>query len=265
MKIAVLGSGPSGILAAEACRQMEHDVDIFSKTRKPSPMNGSQYIHESLPGITPFEPSGEVTFHKIGDARGYASKVYGSPDAPTSWDIFPTGSFPCWNLAHIYKRLHKRYVDDLLEVDIDGQWIDDLLRVRMYDLIISAIPAKVLCKNPLHRFPYVDVIFESHEHQDSNLGQHYIYYNGLAEDPWYRSSFIFGRGFWEYGAHNLPFAFKLRNGAYFGIKPLDTDCDCRPNIVRVGRFGEWKKGVLVHDAFRKTIDALEVRTDASLF
>lgn len=259
MKVAVLGSGPSGLLAAEACRQMGHEVMIFSRTKQPSPMGGSQYIHTAIPGITPTDPDGSVVFHKVGHAECYANKVYGDPNAPTSWDIFPTGSYPCWNLARVYESLHKLWVNHISVVDIDASWLGDYDRVDFFDLTFSAIPAKVLCTNPTHQFPFVEVAFESHRHVDSSLGDNYIYYSGDDKDSWYRSSHIFGRGFWEYGINSIP-RDRLRD-MFTGIKPLDTDCDCRPKLVRVGRFGEWKKGKLVHHAFQKTMDALEVLAD----
>lgn len=260
MKIAVLGSGPSGLLAAEACSIMGHDVQIFTKTHKPSPMGGSQYIHTDIQGVTPADPDGSVVFHKAGYAEGYAHKVYGSPDAPTSWDIFPTGSYPCWNLSRVYERLHRRWLDKISIVDIDRRWLDDFESIDMFGLTMSAIPANVLCTNPMHKFPYAEVGFEPHNHADRALGDNYIYYSGDERDPWYRSSYIFGRGFWEYGINSLP--TDRKRDIFLGIKPLDTDCDCRPRIVRVGRFGEWKKGKLVHHAFQKSMDALEVLADA---
>jgi hypothetical protein len=32
---------------------------------------------------------------------------------------------------------------------------------------------------------------------------------------------------------------------------LSNECDCHPEIIRMGRYGEWTKGVLVHHVFER--------------
>lgn len=265
MRIAVLGSGPAGLLAAHACEASGHDVTIFTKNREPSPITGAQYIHEQIPGLTNKEPDGVVQFHKIGTAEGYANKVYGDPFAPTSWDIFPVGTRKMWSMKVVYDRLFGEWYERMNSVEIDEDWLDYLENKRdMFALVISGIPCTVICKNSLHKFPSVNVVFEDHDHKDSNFGDHYIYYSGSESDPWYRSSHVGGLGWYEYGekASRVLRIEKALGGRERnlreGIKPLNTDCDCRSRMIRVGRFGTWTKGVLVHHAFFKTLDALEV-------
>lgn len=265
MNIAVLGSGPAGLLAAEACKKSGHKVIIFTKDSKPSVISGAQYIHEAIPGITSEDPDGEVRFHKVGTGADYANKVYGRSDAPTSWTIFPEGIFPIWNMGHIYKHLFRYWKRSMKYINLDARSLDGLeASSDTFPLIISAIPAPVLCHDRTHQFPSVRVMFAPHNFYDPNLGDNYIYYSGDPVDPWYRSSFIFGTGWWEFGYKEGRRMMLSRHheGIFEGIKPLDTTCTCRPRIVRVGRFGEWKKGRLVHHAFLKTNDALEVASHA---
>ena len=66
-------------------------------------------------------------------------------------------------------------------------------------------------------------------------------YNGDPLWTWYRASLIDGHAALE---STKPFS-----GAWSGVKPLATTCDCYRQIKRVGRFGRWQKGVLVHHAF----------------
>lgn len=270
MRVAVLGSGPAGLFAAEACKADGHEVRIFSRDLKPSPMSGSQYLHQAIPGLTSEEPSGSVHFWKVGTRYGYAEKVYGDPDAPCSWDLFPTGELPCWNLKNVYLKLFKSWYGSISTVEIDKKFLDYLEQKRdIFQMVISAIPCPVICENSSHRFESARVWFESHQHKDSQLGENYIYYSGDPRDSWYRSSYIFGSGWWEFGSHTMTGQTEqrvLRNistKVFEGKKPLDTNCDCRPRMIRVGRFGEWKKGILTHHAFLKTIDALEVFSQCS--
>jgi hypothetical protein len=262
MRIAVLGCGPSGLLAAHACEASGHEVTVFSKAREPSPLAGSQYIHEPLPGLTGEKPDGAVVFHKVGTAEGYAEKVYGDRFAPTSWMIFPTGPRPMWSMSKVYQKLFQDWYEKINTVTIDAEWLDYLEQRRdMFALVISAIPCPVICRNPDHNFPFVKVMFEEHDHKDPNLGEHYIYYSGSESDRWYRSSHVGGLGWYEYG-ETANILSHYANGEprvlRDGIKPLDTDCDCRPRIIRVGRFGEWRKARLVHHSYFKALDALEV-------
>lgn len=261
MRVAVLGSGPSGLMAAHVCAEAGHEVTIFSKTREPSPLNGAQYLHVPIPGLTNDQPDGLVRFHKVGTAEGYAKKVYGDPFAPTSWALFPEGDRPMWSTANVYEKLHRDWYEKINTVTIDDKWLDYLEERRdMFAFVISAIPCPVICKNPEHQFPYATVTFESHDYRDANMGEHYIYYSGSETDLWYRSSHVGGLGWYEYGDGQAPGSFKDGTERVFwrGRKPLDTDCNCRPRILRVGRFGEWKKGILLHNAFFKTLDGLEV-------
>lgn len=257
MKIAVLGSGPAGMLAAHACKSHGHNVSVFSRDKKPSLVTGAQYVHEQIPELVSGEPDGVITYHKIGSASGYAKKVYGDELAPTSWDIFPVGEYPCWGMRKLYGKLWESWSKRIQERDVTKDWLDH--HVEAFDLIVSTIPAYYICRNADHKFPAAQVWFEKASLADKNLGDNFVYYSGDPTDLWYRASWIFGQGWFEYGDHPSPNRdFISSRSLIRGIKPLDTDCDCRPRIIRAGRFGEWKKGKLVHHAYYKTIDALEV-------
>jgi hypothetical protein len=257
MNVVVLGCGPAGLLAAEAAQQRGHKVSIFSQSAEPSPMGGSQYIHEPIDGVTSPDPDGVINFHKLGTGQEYAEKVYGDKFAPTSWSVFPEGEFPCWNMARAYSMLFDKWKDRIHIAIANSRWLDRLESSNLISggVVISTIPAKVLCTNPDHKFPFVEVAFESNNQVgDKNLGRNFIFYNGNPADSWYRCSYIFGRGWLEYNINMIP---EGERNIIKGIKPVNTDCDCRPKIVRAGRFGEWKKGRLVHHAYSKTADVLE--------
>ena len=50
MIVAILGCGPTGLVAAHACAMKHIPFVIFSKKRK-SFLFGSQYLHEPIPGV----------------------------------------------------------------------------------------------------------------------------------------------------------------------------------------------------------------------
>jgi hypothetical protein len=244
MEIAILGCGPAGLLAAHGAVQMGHKPFIFSKKVK-SMIPGAVYLHEEIPGMTAGQPDGQVTFRREGSREGYAAKIYGDAKAPVSWDTFDAGTYPAWSMQALYDRLWDEYGDSVLDTDIDQGTIKYIK--AEYPLVISSIPAKVLCHSPYHFFNGAAVWITETAWRD--CPDDTIMYNGDISIPWYRTSRIFGYEATEYGA---PV-----EGAFAGTKPTGTNCDCHAEIERVGRFGRWEKGVLVHHAFRQAMEAIE--------
>lgn len=98
MKVAILGCGPTGLLAAHACAMNYVDFDIYSRKRK-SELFGSQYLHEPIPGLTEESDRGvDVKYVVEGTPEEYRRKTHGKwwgghvapedfePDH-TAWDI----------------------------------------------------------------------------------------------------------------------------------------------------------------------------------
>jgi hypothetical protein len=78
--------------------------------------------------------------------------------------------------------------------------------------------------------------------------------SGDPEDPWYRTSKIHGWTNTEYPADRKP-PFSS-DKVHEVVKPIKTNCDCLPEVRRVGRYGTWTKGVLSHTAFYSTAETL---------
>jgi hypothetical protein len=228
---------------------MGHDPFVYSIKQK-SPIPGAVYLHEPVVGMTPEEPDGAVTFMREGERDVYAQKVYGRADAPVSWDTFPTGEYAAWSMHDLYDRLWNEYSGIIVDQKLD----DDLLvgMEESYPLVISSVPARVLCNNSYHFFNGTQVWITDEAWRD--CPDNTIVYNGEPGIPWYRTSRIFG-----YGATEFPAVIGQAGpaGAFRGTKPTETNCDCHPNIQRVGRFGQWKKGVLVHHAYRQAMEVIE--------
>jgi hypothetical protein len=264
------------LLAAHAAELSGHQPFIFSKREK-SPITGAQFIHEPIPELTKVGADAYVRFKKFGTKEGYAEKVYGDKGAPCSWEEFAEGEMPMWSLHQAYDLLWERYYSRITNMIVGkavakslvgtyerkGDWskrhshevperIGDFEKLfqNSYDLIISTIPAFVLCEDPdKHEFPSADIWIRRESIMLSKSDDPCIIYNGDPDSPWYRTSLILGAGSTEF-AHQV-------SSAEPGQKPLDTNCDCQKGILRVGRFGRWKKGVLLHHAFKESLDALQ--------
>ena len=266
MKIAVLGYGPAGLIAAKTLYDEGHtDLDIIGAGGK-SVIGGAQYLHEPI--LNPHqEPEGEITFVKIGEREGYADKVYNDNDVATSWDHYE-GVVPAWALGPTYDVLWEHFVDGLIQDTLNGLSLSMLAETDKYDLVFNSIPAHCLCLHPgSHTFPKasISLVPYSPVHM-SNV----VVYSGRKEDQWYRTSNIFGEAWSEFGS-------VLAEGAEYpdgmidpggvevlpiqrGFKPLGTDCDCHPDVVRIGRFGLWDRKILLHHVPAQVRAALDKRT-----
>lgn len=249
MRVLILGCGPAGLLAAHAVEQSgQHSIDICSKAIEPSHIHGAQYVHKPIPGIhDPNMPDGVVRYEKWGKRGVYARKVYGDTSAPCSWDTVD-GRAPAWMMEATYEELWQRYSRLIYATEITPYTLDEIK--EDYNLVISSIPAWALChKKDVHVFDRAHVSFKFLAAADLSE-DNVIIYNGENDVPWYRRSELFGHGWDEYGG-------KIEDADYTGVKPISTSCDCYPDVRRVGRFGQWSKGVLVHDAYYDTLRIME--------
>lgn len=253
MRVVILGCGPAGLLSAYACEQLGHKVVIISKKAK-SQIPGAVFLHESIPGLTATEPDGMVEFHKYGTQQGYARKVYGSVTAKCSWSLFDEGDHPAWSMFSLYDRLWERFESSIISGVVAP---DDMsFFANEFDLAISTIPAMSICENPDHTFESQG-IYVINKSAYPNLYND-IVYNGSNVDSWYRTSNIFGEESTESTIpYSYEFAHSLGGIIFKGYKPTQTDCNCHPKIHRVGRFGRWEKGILVHHAYNQTVRLLE--------
>jgi hypothetical protein len=242
-QVAIIGCGPAGLLAAHAVARAGHEPHIYSATRSPSPVTGGVYLHTGVPEISNGRPDGLIKCTKLGDGSVYATKVYGHAQARTSWQRLPQGNHPAWALAPVYEALWGLYGAAVNLLAVGPREAQDL--AAAYPLVLSSAPAPKLCAAE-HDFPERHVWY-----QDEAPGlvqpQHMVY-SGRWADQWFRASRVFDVPITEYPV--------WVEGARLGRKVLPTNCDCHPRIVRIGRWGTWTPGVLIHHAYGVTEDAL---------
>lgn len=247
MRVAILGCGPAGMMAAWAAKRNDADVVVFAPG-KPSVISGAQYLHDEIPGldIIPMQ----LHYKKFGYVRGYAQKVYGSPNAVCSWREFEPGAHNAYPLGAAYDAIWRELQTCIVTATVGRHQLAGL-RLN-FDLVISSIPRPSLCMKPEeHEFTqkYVWITDKEPPDLEGRIPKNTIIYNGLPEDDWYRASNI-------QGVVSTEFA-QTRAGARKLPKPLVTTCDCHDGVMFVGRYGKWKKGVLVHNAYWEVEYALQ--------
>lgn len=242
-KIAILGCGPSGLLSAHAAMLRGYHPEVFS-IKRPSLMPGAIYCHEQIPQLLPVK-SDVINYAKLGSKEGYARKVYGSYNAPTSWDKFREGGHTGWSMKELYEQLWDKFERQIFDVQLHQGIIEQIL--MRYDIVVNTVPLPAICCKPGEHVFHSKSIWVRREHRDvcEQLGDPCIIYNGDPHFAYYRTSLIFGGG-------STEFAHEVHNAEH-GRKPLDNDCDCWPEMVRAGRYGRWERGVLVNDAFRQVL------------
>lgn len=272
LKVAILGCGPAGLFAAHAAAQAGAEFTIFSKPRK-SFMRGAQYLHKPIPGLS--GDAFDVTYELWGSVAGYREKVYGEMEDILVSPETLVGTSPAWDIREAYDNAWDLYADphdgSRTIVPVDYETGHDSVHLDMmsgdYDLVISSIPAWLLCRNPDHKFESTEVwateglksfkdptFWPPHSGPDGRV-DNIVVCSGDPDDWWYRQSRIHG---WE----NTEFPLDRKPAVPDGYKvhkvtkPVRTDCDCHPDIVRVGRYGQWKKGVLTHHAYEDSVLAL---------
>lgn len=249
-RVGVLGAGPAGLLAALAAAQRGYRVQVYAQGAQPSRIQGAQYLHQNIPGVTSTTPEMMLDFQKVGTREGYAEKVYGSSDAPCSWDNFEEGKQPAWDIRSMYGKLWKLFESRVVDLTITPRVIPGLLETN--DLLISSVPGKAICADGSHEFTHAEVFITRvlPRHMQAALDENTIIYNGRHNDLWYRASNVGGFRSMEM-AGRVPDSVAVQ-------KPLSTTCTCWEGgrLVKVGRYGTWTKGVLVHDAYNKALERL---------
>lgn len=254
MRVLVMGCGPAGLIAAHAAERMYQDVLIFSKARK-SKMFGAQYLHSPIPGLTYKEDQFKVRYELRGSAMGYRDKVYGPTSRVAVSPEELRGVHPAWDIRTAYDRLWDRYERKVKDVSFkDPEEIDSFIQWAKADIVISTIPATMLCLEG-HTFKSGQIW--STDLCITDAQKDTVVCNGHDAPAWYRSSNIQGYHTTEWpSAVRPPIAM---DHLWYVQKPLGNNCTCFPDVVRMGRYGRWQKGVLSHQAFNETQELIKIK------
>lgn len=246
-RAAVLGCGPAGLFAAHGLIEAGWTVDVFSNKRR-SEMFGAQYLHEPIHGLV--ERSTVVNYSLRGTVEEYRHKVYGDQRVSTVSPESMTGQHAAWDIRAAYYDAWDQHSDRIQnQPGIDNGVAGQIVKAG-YHLVISSLPAPALCVGG-HQFPVQRVwaIGDAPERgvfSPIKPGKDIVVCDGTPITGWYRASNVFGYNTVEWPENRKP---PIGNLAPV-YKPISTNCTCLPDIVRVGRYGTWTKGVLSHEAYK---------------
>jgi hypothetical protein len=251
----ILGCGPAGLFAAASAEAAGLSVRIYSKAR-PSRMFGAQYLHAPIPGLTEERDCFDLEYVLRGTVDGYRAKVYGpGSNAETSPERL-LGFHRAWNIRTAYERAWERYENLVEHAELRPEAVEALAqtaRSAKRTLVISSLPAPVLClRRDLHRFEVAEIWAmgdapEMGQYAPVTVTPETVVCNGEDSPRWYRAANILGHRSVEWPSGQKPPV----NGVAKVQKPLWTNCDCQPGVIRVGRYGTWTKGILSHQAYEE--------------
>lgn len=262
--VAILGTGPAGLVAAHACKLAGVPFHLFGMGQK-SMLGGAQFLHHQIPGLCGDEPDFHIKYHVVGDRRTYQRKVYGNAEVPfVSFANVSDGELqPAWALDKLYDGLWNEIAgggSSINAMNVTPEILVQWIEAGTFDVIVSTIPKKELCLSAnglivsAHHFWSQEVRVMQECIFETNMAPNTIMYDGTPNVSWYRTALINGVGSTEWGSgapEKLPYdTFTLR-------KPVRTTCTCfEGEVVFTGRHGAWKKGNLVHHAFVDTWKAV---------
>lgn len=256
--VAILGSGPAGLFAAQAVHDAGHVVKIYSKGQK-SEMYGAQYLHHPIPNL---DCGGRQTVSYIlkGTVESYRRKVYGNMPVQVSPEVLDS-QHSAWNIRRAYDHAWERFNEFIIPTNIDPHWLASNLHFKQ-DVVVWSIPLKDQCISG-HPFAVQSVWAQGDAPGlgrwcSVNVEPWTVVTNGEPNPRWYRASNVFGHrtAEWPDGA-KPPFT-----GVARVQKPTANYCDCWIKVgvpvLRVGRYGRWMKGELSHQAYDRTREFLEI-------
>lgn len=237
-------------MAAHAYSLDGHDVLILSRKRK-SEMYGAQYLHAPIPGMTPGAPF-RVSYELLGTAEQYREKVYGPNSRVKVSPESLVGDHDGWDIRGTYTNLWDTYGPYVQDIDLKPSVLHGHLETLQPDQVVCTVPRPSLCHDDSHTFAAQKVwaIGDAPERGifcPVKVAKNSVVCNGEKVPGWYRAASIL-----NYSTAEWPFDSKPPlNGISEIEKPLWHNCTCWPDVLFLGRFGEWNKGVLSHEAFWK--------------
>jgi hypothetical protein len=247
MKVAVIGCGPAGLAAAWAATGLDAEVSIFAP-KKQTPQYGPLLMQRPIPGINTDHPDG--TIHQIvigGSIMDYRYKLYGDINIGINGDILQP-MYHAWRHRETYDKLWGKLSNGIIEKMISPTELRNMC--GYYDLVVSTANAQRLCiAKDQHHFESKSVAITPEaiypEQPDNTL-----IFNASTEFGWVRSSRVFGAEVTEWPVSMAPAKARVIQ------KPISTNCNCYPLVLRTGRFGAWRNETWVDTAYWDTYNAI---------
>ena len=251
-RVAILGAGPVSAYVYSACvdRGIFPTIVAESITKSPYGAFWFRWIPKFLSHT--FAPE-KIEILSYGDKETYISKQWGKDLDPDLYpSSFPESKIEAWGydpsiiLAKLWRnaKVTKRPITD--DEDI---WS----LAKIFDCIFLTFPSFESRRINAHYTVEVPTIRVKNSFPVSNK----VYYDG-GEGKIVRVSFLFGNIYYELVKdceYNLPGEY----GKFIDLHPSTPAWtnQIEKNVFYIGRYAEWNRHMLAHEAYEKAINILE--------
>lgn len=278
MRIAILGGGPAGLMAAWAAVERGYRPTIFDAEGKEATarllkgdVNAGVFLLHDPCGLVSV-PSAPVRYAVAGHgyslaelAEMYAEKVYGDRRMAEEVSVAHYASVherEEWDgleaVRHLAHRFEDHYAKPLRINSVRG--VEDI--GGTYPRTVCTVPLpRLFAHHPLNpdNWPSAEVQLYVGGAHPRESWVHYLPVPGVDE---YRQSAVFGRFVSEYPASverdpklHVRVLKPIRPPA--GVADLVHDVEAGGRVLFAGRFGRWQKGVEQHDVYRAVSEWLD--------
>lgn len=252
MKVAIYGSGVSGLIASWACEKAGLEkVDLFSDAiNKPGAL-GLNYLHRpcGIDGVRQGLLSQTIVQRDIPIdvcSKLYSLKLYGDANVSNSVGKMPVYSTEktIWNMEDAIDFLWNKYHQRILVSRIKD--LDDLCaRSYSYDIVFSSIPLDKLCIGSFESTESFVAVFPT------NSSNNEVFFDVNVESSICRYGTIWNRFFVESTKKLFVESHKMTKVIGYNGK-----IDLPKNVFLVGRYGSWDKEVLAHNVYESVLDII---------
>lgn len=248
MKVAILGAGMTGLLAAKALA--EHDIEFTLYDKNPnegvSSSQGLHYLHDNC--NLPLKPQ-IVHNYIIGCKDGehpheqYSRKL----GTPLNNSLVELPAFSMvYNFQEAYKILLHLMKGNIQRCNFEADMLKYFL--EKFDLVISTLPLPVVYPEATCKFVEVQAVRGRPRGIPKLPGANQVVYNIEENTNWYRYSRVFGVEWTE-----------VKQGGEFILKKV-VDSNFEPpddRVILLGRWGQWNRKFLAHQAYYKILRRIE--------
>ena len=273
MKIAILGTGMQGLIAAHAVSEFSkvnwedgHDIVMYGPNRTPI-VAGARFYEREIPGLEIPVRSRMVTTESSGKADDYVTKV----GHPITKYFKARPSFLAFDYHHTHRILHDMYSDEIIQLSIDKELFETSLWDDC-DYVINTMPRAMFYGKEDHplfaatRHWRIDEEGDKMPYSipDGNVDKQLMIFDGTEDTSWFRITQLFGLISVEWGFHKKP----PIAGTYMEVLPLAVPEEMGlANVVpgwkgtralaHVGAFARWEPSTDVAEVFSQTQSILK--------
>lgn len=261
-EVLIVGSGPSAAYAVLACEDMGVPFRVVSNKPSNTEQAGAFFLHW-LPRSLPAEPT-PVRVFGTGHREGYLTKQWGP-----EFENIPT-SFPeREKVERWYSSLALNAVWERTPVHLIGAVSDASLQAfgDMHRAVFHTFTSQVHANTRrLVRFP---TLTRQQGPVAPAPGADMVIYNGDLCEAHARTTIAFGRLSIEFPQGTSERVLADYKGAFQGkpelvylrdippgTPPVEWQNYLAPNVVPIGRFATWDRGVLSHQAYQMVVNVL---------